>query len=130
MRISDWSSDVCSSDLSFDLLVRTVTPDTSVLRLLDAQPEFKAPIWDYLAGLVDDERVADGQVMLQQHAAPLARVQAYYGVDPAPVVAVWGVESDFGRVSGRRPLLQSLTTLSCMGRSQEDRKSTRLNSSH
>ncbi|GAB2616267.1 lytic murein transglycosylase [Novilysobacter erysipheiresistens] len=103
----------------FDLHVRTVTPDTSVLRLLDAQPEFKTPIWDYLAGLVDDERVADGQAMLQRHVATLARVQAEYGVDPATVVAVWGVESDFGRVSGSRPLLQSLTTLSCMGRRQD-----------
>ena len=103
----------------FDLHMRQITPDTSVLRLLDAQPEFKTPIWDYLAGLVDDERVADGQAMLQRHAATLARVQSEYGVDPETVVAVWGVESDFGRVSGSRPLLQSLATLSCMGRRQE-----------
>lgn len=103
----------------FDLHVRQVTPDTSVLRLLNAQPEFKTPIWNYLAGLVDDERVADGQAMLQRHAATLGRVQSEYGVDPETVVAVWGVESDFGRVSGNRPLLQSLTTLSCMGRRQE-----------
>ncbi|MGQ4659412.1 lytic murein transglycosylase [Lysobacter sp. F6437] len=103
----------------FDLNVRSVEPDTSVLRLLDAQPEFKTPIWDYLAGLVDEERVADGKAMLAQHAATLARVQQQYGVDPATVVAVWGVESDFGRTSGSRPLLQSLTTLSCMGRRQE-----------
>ena len=103
----------------FDLHVRPVVPDTSVLRLLDAQPEFTTPIWDYLAGLVDDERVADGKAMLAQHAETLARVEAEYGVDPATVVAVWGVESDFGRVSGGRPLLQSLTTLSCMGRRQD-----------
>ena len=103
----------------FDLHVRSVEPDTSVLRLLDAQPEFKTPIWDYLAGLVDEERVADGKAMLAQHAATLARVQQQYGVDPATVVAVWGVESDFGRTFGSRPLLQSLTTLSCMGRRQE-----------
>lgn len=103
----------------FDLHVRSVEPDTSVLRLLDAQPEFKTPIWDYLAGLVDEERVADGRAMLAQHAATLARVQQQYGVDPATVVAVWGVESDFGGTFGSRPLLQSLTTLSCMGRRQE-----------
>ena len=86
----------------FDLHVRPVVPDTSVLRLLDAQPEFTTPIWDYLAGLVDDERVADGKAMLAQHSDTLARVEAEYGVDPATVVAVWGVESDFGRVSGGR----------------------------
>ena len=103
----------------FDRHVRTVVPDTSVLRLLDSQPEFKTPIWDYLAGLVDEERVADGRQMLQRYADVLSRVEAAYGVDPATVVAVWGVESDFGDTFGKRPLLQSLTTLSCMGRRQD-----------
>lgn len=104
---------------TFDRNVRTVVPDTSVLKLLNNQPEFKTPIWDYLAGLVDAERVADGKVMLRQHAATLSKVQTKYGVDPATVVAIWGVESDFGKTSGSRPLLNSLTTLSCMGRRQE-----------
>ncbi|SJZ57452.1 lytic murein transglycosylase [Novilysobacter spongiicola] len=103
----------------FDRHVRSVVPDTSVLKLLDNQPEFKTPIWDYLAGLVDEERVEDGKAMLERHADTLARVEKSYGVDPATVVAVWGVESDFGKVFGKRPLLESLTTLSCMGRRQE-----------
>lgn len=102
----------------FDQHVPTVTPDLSVLKLLDSQPEFKTPIWDYLSGLVDAERVEDGQAMLRQHADTLAAVEAKYGVDPATVVAVWGVESDFGKTFGKRPLLNSLTTLSCMGRRQ------------
>jgi lytic murein transglycosylase len=106
-------------DAVFDRHVRPVQPDTSVLRLLDAQPEFKTPIWDYLAGLVDEERVADGRAMLEQHADVLSRVEAEYGVDPETVVAVWGVESDYGRTTGERPLLQSLTALSCMGRRQD-----------
>ncbi|MGY0798699.1 lytic murein transglycosylase [Lysobacter sp. A286] len=103
----------------FDRNVRAIVPDTSVLKQLDNQPEFKTPVWDYLAGLVDAERVTDGQAMLRQHAATLAKVEAQYGVDPATVVAIWGVESDFGKTSGSRPLLNSLTTLSCMGRRQE-----------
>lgn len=103
----------------FDRHVRGVAPDTTVLRLLDAQPEFRTPIWDYLAGLVDEERVADGRAMLRQHADKLGRVEKEYGVDPATVVAVWGVESDFGNTFGKRPLLQSLSTLSCMGRRQD-----------
>ncbi|QOY61863.1 lytic murein transglycosylase [Lysobacter sp. H21R4] len=102
----------------FDQHVATVTPDVSVLPLLDSQPEFKTPIWDYLAGLVDVERVQDGQAMLREHAATLKGVESQYGVDPATVVAVWGVESNFGKTFGKRPLLTSLTTLSCMGRRQ------------
>ena len=102
----------------FTAMMSPVQPDPTVLDLLDAQPEFTTPIWDYLAALVDDQRVEEGRVMLAQHAELLQRVSAEYGVDPATIVAVWGVESDYGRVFGKRPLLQSLATLSCAGRRQ------------
>ena len=107
------------SAAAFDAQVDGLVPDLSVIDLLDAQPEFKTAIWDYLAGLVDDERIADGRAMLERHADVLARVEDRYGVDPATVVAVWGVESDYGNTFGKRPLLQSLSTLSCFGRRQE-----------
>src|SRR5690606_19048658 len=95
-----------------------LAPDMAVIDFLDAQPEFVTPIWDYLAALVDDERVADGRAMLAEWASVLARVEAEYGVDAATVVAVWGVESNYGRNFGSRPLLTSLSTLSCFGRRQ------------
>ncbi|WP_414496553.1 lytic murein transglycosylase [Stenotrophomonas maltophilia] len=102
----------------FAAITAGLQPDPSVLPLLDAQPEFTTPIWDYLAALVDRQRVDDGLARLQQHRDLLQRVSAQYGVDPATIVAVWGVESDYGRVFGKRPLLQSLATLSCAGRRQ------------
>jgi glucose-6-phosphate 1-epimerase len=104
---------------TFARLTAGLQPDPSVLPLLDAQPEFTTPIWDYLAGLVDEQRVADGRAMLATHRDLLARLQGDYGVDPATVVAVWGVESDYGRVTGKRPLRVSLATLACEGRRQE-----------
>lgn len=104
---------------TFDRHAATVVPDMGVLPLLDAQPEFTTPIWDYLAALVDDRRITDGRAMLATHAATLARAQATYGVDPTTVVAVWGVESDYGRTFGKRPLLVSLGTLACFGRRQD-----------
>jgi len=104
---------------SFARLTADLQPDMSVLPLLDAQPEFKTPIWDYLAGLVDQERVDDGLARMTEHAELLARLQQAHGVDPATVVAVWGVESDYGRITGTRPLRVSLATLACNGRRQE-----------
>ena len=106
------------SGAAYERLTANLVPDMKVLELLDYQPEFRTPIWDYLAGLVDDERVADGRAMHKQWAAVLAEVSARYKVDPAAVVAVWGVESNFGRNFGSRPLLTSLSTLSCYGRRQ------------
>lgn len=103
---------------TFDTHTRDLVPDPSVLELLNSQPEFTTPIWDYLAALVDTRRIAQGREMLVQHAETLAQVEKQYGVDPATVVAVWGVESDYGQVFGKRPLLTSLATLSCAGRRQ------------
>ena len=102
----------------FTRLTADLQPDRSVLPLLNAQPEFTTPIWDYLSGLVDEQRVADGRAMLATHGELLARIAAEYGVDAETVVAVWGVESDYGRVTGKRPLRVSLATLACEGRRQ------------
>lgn len=106
------------SESTFRFLTRDLVPDMSVIDKLNYQPEFSMPIWDYLSGLVDDERVQQGQAMLQQHAAVLEGVQQRFGVDPATVVAVWGVESNFGQSLGKHPLVQALGTLSCYGRRQ------------
>ncbi|MBS0225989.1 MAG: lytic murein transglycosylase [Proteobacteria bacterium] len=103
---------------AFDRYAMTVIPDMTVLPLLDRQPEFTTAIWDYLAGLVDQKRVDDGRAMMAKYASTLSQVQSRFAVDPATVTAVWGVESDFGRINGRRPLLVSLGTLSCFGRRQ------------
>jgi membrane-bound lytic murein transglycosylase B len=106
------------SGATFDTHTAGLAPDMAVIGLLDAQPEFKTPIWDYMAGLVDDERVADGQAGMARWQSDLERAASRYGVDPATIAAVWGVESNYGRTLGGRPLLTSLSTLSCFGRRQ------------
>ena len=103
---------------TFDALTDGLAPDMSVIDLLNHQPEFRAPVWDYLAGLVDEERVLSGQMMAVRHAGLLERIEAEFGVSRHVVLAVWGVESNFGQNYGNRPLLTSLSTLSCYGRRQ------------
>lgn len=95
-----------------------LAPDMDVVALLDRQPEFTTPIWDYMAGLVDDERVADGRARLAQWSDTLTRIEREYGVDPAIVVAIWGVESNYGQGLGKRRVIDSLATLACIGRRQ------------
>jgi glucose-6-phosphate 1-epimerase len=92
--------------------------DDSVLAALDHQPEFRTAIWDYLAGLVDDQRVVDGQARLIAHHDLLSAIEQRYRVPAAVVVAVWGVETDYGRIGGQREVLRSLATLACHGRRQ------------
>jgi lytic murein transglycosylase len=106
------------SDDTWKQYTTNLAPDGSILPLLDKQPEFTLPAWDYIAMLVDKERVADGRAAYQQWLPVLRQIQSRYGVDPAIVVSVWGVESNFGKITGGRPLVQSLGTLSCFGRRQ------------
>ncbi len=94
--------------------------DDKVIELSQAQPEFKTPIWDYMAALVDEERVEDGRAAMRQHAAALAQAEARYGVDRHTIAAVWGVESNFGKNLGKMPLVQSLATLACSGNRRRD----------
>jgi lytic murein transglycosylase len=103
---------------TFDAALAGFEPDPSVLEAMRFQPEFRTPIWDYLAGLVDEERVADGRERLAQWANVLDAAEQAYGVDRHAIVAVWGVESDFGRRAGTRALVRSLTTGSCLGTRQ------------
>jgi lytic murein transglycosylase len=92
--------------------------DFSVIDKLNFQPEFRTAIWDYMSALVDEERVADGKARLTEHRQALKRAEQRFGVDAATVVAVWGVESNFGQTFGKYPLVQALGTLSCHGRRQ------------
>ena len=105
-------------EVSFTRFTQGLTPDMGILEKMNNQPEFKMPIWDYLAALVDDERVAEGKAKMALHKDTLDRVALQYGVDAATVVAVWGVESNFGQTFGKYPLTQALGTLSCFGNRQ------------
>jgi lytic murein transglycosylase len=107
------------STQTFDRAIAGLEPDESVLDAMERQPEFTIPIWDYLAMLVDGERIADGRQKLAEWAAVLAEAERKFGVDRHVIVAVWGVESDYGRVMGRRLLVRSLATASCFGGRQQ-----------
>src|SRR4051812_28646104 len=99
---------------TYDAVTAGVQPDMKILELMDNQPEFKTPIWDYLGFLVDDERVEEGRAAMRRWSAALAQAESRFGVDRHIIAGVWGVESNFGKDMGARPLVQSLATLSCV----------------
>lgn len=97
---------------------RPSQPDPSVIVSLNYQPEFKKEVWDYLSGLVDEERVEDGIAAKNRLQSTLNQIEQRYGVNANHVLGVWGVESNFGKTLGKKDLFQSLATLSCFGRRQ------------
>lgn len=90
--------------------------DEKVVRFSRAQPEYKTPIWDYMAFLVDDERIATGRKMMKKHGRTLKAVERAYGVDRYYIAALWGVESNFGEAQGSFFIPHALSNLICAGR--------------
>ena len=104
----------------FDHVMRGVTPDPKIVELSEAQPEFVTPIWDYLASLVDAEKVAEGRKLLKTYDRVLHAAEKRFGVDRHTILAVWGVESDYGHLAGKWSLPQSLSTLACTAPRRRD----------
>ena len=90
-----------------------------VPRAVDAdrkQPEFTRAVWDYLDAIVSPNRVQHGQQKLAELQAELAAAEARYGVPQATIVAIWGMESDYGANYGDIPTIDALATLGFEGR--------------
>ena len=80
------------------------------------QAEFTRRIWDYLDRAVSNERIAAGRTALQTHRDLLDRIETHYGVDRQIVVAIWGLETNFGAVRGDVPTIAALATLAATNR--------------
>lgn len=107
------------STSTFNQATKGLEPDPDVIKSYEYQPEFRTPIWDYISGLVDDERVADGRTQLKKWSKTLDEAEQKFGVDRHAIVAVWGVESNFGAIQGTRELIRSLVTLVCANKRQD-----------
>ncbi|MDF2398116.1 lytic murein transglycosylase [Pseudomonas sp. 3MA1] len=100
----------------FDRAFAGVTPDMSVIKADRSQPEFTRPVWEYLDGALSPVRVRKGQALLLQYSDILQRIEQRYGVDRQALVAVWGMESNFGDFQGNKSVIRSLATLAYEGR--------------
>ncbi|GEO82056.1 lytic murein transglycosylase [Pararhodospirillum oryzae] len=80
------------------------------------QPEFNRPFGDYLRNTAPESRAQRGRALLGTHAALLGRLEDRYGVPASVLVALWGVETNFGDIIGSTPILDTLATLAFEGR--------------
>jgi membrane-bound lytic murein transglycosylase B len=87
-----------------------------VIELDRKQPEFSLTFREYLSKVGSDDRIARGKKRLAKHRALLDTVSARYGVPPQVIVALWGVETDFGRLTGGFKVIPALVTLAHDGR--------------
>jgi membrane-bound lytic murein transglycosylase B len=82
-----------------------------VIELDRRQPELTQTFWRYTEARVTEGRVAQGRHYLSAYAPLLAQIQARWGVPPHILVALWGLESDYGRSQGDFEVVSSVATL-------------------
>lgn len=86
--------------------------DTSVIRLDRNQRSFKLTFEEFYKRRVNDAMIRKGKQRMQQHSALLERIEAKFGVPPSILMAIWGLETNFGGdVGGKYSIIQSLATL-------------------
>lgn len=91
-------------------------PLPRVIELDRKQPEFVQSMEDYVAARVSEKRIANGRKMMNRYPTWLARVEGEYGVQRQFIVALWGTETNYGKLTGGIPVPHSLTTLAYDGR--------------
>jgi membrane-bound lytic murein transglycosylase B len=96
---------------TYDLAFKGMTPDPKVVEAANFQPEYVKPIGEYIDRVVSDKRVETGKTKLVENKALLDVIEKRYGVDRHIVVAIWGVESNFGTQPGDMNVIRSLATL-------------------
>ncbi len=102
---------------TFDQAFRGVDePDPAVLQLARNQPEFTSTTSQYLSKAVTPARIEIGQAKLVEKAKLLAALERKYGVDRHILMAIWGMESNFGQDIGSMGVMRSLATLAYDGR--------------
>jgi membrane-bound lytic murein transglycosylase B len=87
----------------------------NVLKKQQRQPEKLRTLDQYLRQIASPQRIAIGREKMMRHKLILERISRRYQVQPRFIVALWGVESDFGRNSGQTPVVPALATLAFAG---------------
>ena len=91
-------------------------PNEEVQRLAARQPEYVKPIWSYLVHMVTEERLRLGRRELKSREVFLDGLEEKYGVPRGILIAIWGVETNYGGNKGSFDVLQALATLGYTGK--------------
>ena len=87
-----------------------------VIELDRSQPEFKLTLAEYLNKVVTKNRIKKAKRKYKENYKTLKEIEKHFNVQPRFIVALWGIETDFGRVTGFFPVVSSLATLVYDGR--------------
>jgi membrane-bound lytic murein transglycosylase B len=92
-------------------LLAKAEPQPKIIELISKPAEKVAPWWEYRERFLTEQRIAEGAQFMQEHRERLEKAQRETGVAPEYVVAIIGVETFYGRITGRYRVLDALATL-------------------
>ena len=101
---------------TLDTALTGLQPLPRVIELDRKQPEETLTYAQYLERMLPAARVQKGRRLLHEHRTLLQEIGGKYGVPPGVIVALWGMETDFGHITGNFPVLAALATLAYDGR--------------
>lgn len=100
---------------TFDTAMAGVTPDQRVIVATKRQPEYGRPFGDYVNAVANKRRIGEGQIKARQWAKTFDAVEKQFGVERWVLIALWGIESDFGAEKDKWDVFRSLATLAYVG---------------
>lgn len=108
-----------ANGISEQTLERSLTGIAPIPRIIELdrnQPESTVTFEQYQSRIVNATRIRNGRARLAQHGALLKEIGERFGVQPRFIVALWGIETNFGQFTGGFPVIDALATLAYDGR--------------
>ena len=117
--VKGFKTEAIGQEISSSLLDQAfegVTPNPRVLELDRKQPESRMTFVEYRKSIVSKLRIQRGREMMAHHGDLLRDIGERYSVQPRFIVALWGIETFYGKNSGNYPIIEALATLAFDGR--------------
>ena len=104
------------SEATFDIAMNDIVIIPKVKKLDKKQPETQITFNDYYKRTVNNKRVNIGKNKYEKHKNDLLKIAEVYKVQPRFILAIWGIETNYGTYTGSFSVISSLTTLAYQGR--------------
>ena len=114
-EIAAFIADVASRDgmsrKQVRALIKAAQPQPKIIEAMERPAEKVSPWWQYREKFITPERITEGVQFWGEHKDSLERIAAEYQVPPEYIVAILGVETKYGRITGKYRVLDALATL-------------------
>lgn len=104
------------SDAVIEQAFKGVEVNDDVIDLDNRQPEFTTPVWEYIQKQTKPDAISRGRAHIILKKKILTEIKEKYGVPPEVLVAIWRIESNYGRNLGSFKVVEALATLAYKGR--------------